>query len=117
MIPKLLLALVAFICLNSTALIESTSIPSNAVACHTIEKCEEKYRTIKPNGNFYVSEYQTKGCFIKGEHGFFGTGGTAEEMEESDLPGGKSIVYVYDVYIRKYLLLNKLQYSPRAYMV
>ena len=96
MIPKLRV-LVAFICLNSTALIESTSIPSNAVACYTREKCEEKYRAINPNGYLYVSEYRTKGCFIKGKHGFFGTGGTAEEMEESDLPGGKSIVYVYDV--------------------
>lgn len=60
--------------------------------CSTEEQCEARYTTMNNagviRGYFYSSvEFPTKGCVLKEDNIFFGTGGTAEEMAETDLPG------------------------------
>jgi hypothetical protein len=60
-------------------------------SCLTEVQCKEKFTMMKNantiDGNFYASsDYETKGCFIKGSNVFFGIGGMDNEMTESDLP-------------------------------
>jgi hypothetical protein len=42
---------------------------------------------MKTGGGFFVGEYPDKGCFLKNVHGYFGTGGTDEEMAVAELSG------------------------------
>eukprot|EP00581_Thalassiosira_minuscula_P010847 CAMPEP_0183728916 /NCGR_PEP_ID=MMETSP0737-20130205/29245_1 /TAXON_ID=385413 /ORGANISM="Thalassiosira miniscula, Strain CCMP1093" /LENGTH=123 /DNA_ID=CAMNT_0025960987 /DNA_START=302 /DNA_END=673 /DNA_ORIENTATION=+ len=45
-------------------------------------------------GYLYVNEsIETKGCFYKNDHGYFGLGGTQEEMSEPDLPGIRTRIW------------------------
>eukprot|EP00579_Thalassiosira_antarctica_P014454 CAMPEP_0201945044 /NCGR_PEP_ID=MMETSP0903-20130614/53702_1 /ASSEMBLY_ACC=CAM_ASM_000552 /TAXON_ID=420261 /ORGANISM="Thalassiosira antarctica, Strain CCMP982" /LENGTH=1013 /DNA_ID=CAMNT_0048488103 /DNA_START=143 /DNA_END=3185 /DNA_ORIENTATION=+ len=61
--------------------------PENEVVCLNEAQCQQKFQDMNLSGYFYVNSYPTKGCFSKNNHGFFGTGGTDEEMSETDLPG------------------------------
>ncbi len=56
--------------------------------CTTKEQCqgryEEMYNGGQLNGSFSAgADFPIKGCFFKGEHVYFGTGGTLEEMTET----------------------------------
>ncbi|KAL3817799.1 hypothetical protein ACHAXA_005832 [Cyclostephanos tholiformis] len=56
--------------------------------CTTEKQCQNRYEDMynvgQLNGSFYAGEdYPIKGCFIKGEHVFFGAGGTPDEMAET----------------------------------
>jgi hypothetical protein len=62
------------------------TIPEN-VACVTEEQCLEKFLTMNTGGVFYVNDFPSKGCFSKNGNGFFGTGGTDEEMAATVLTG------------------------------
>ena len=45
-------------------------------------------------GTFYsYGDFPTKGCFIKGENMYFGSGGTVTEMNDSDLDGVQERVW------------------------
>ncbi len=66
--------------------------------CSTEEQCKARYMTMKNagviQGNFYLSsDFPTKGCFIKGNSMYFGTGGTDEEISDSDLTGQRDRVW------------------------
>ncbi len=59
--------------------------------CSTEEQCEARYTAMKNagviQGYFYAGEFPTMGCILKDDNIFFGTGGTADEMAETNLPG------------------------------
>jgi hypothetical protein len=64
----------------------------------TKELCWEKFASMKKAGKllgyFYSkSDIPTKGCFVKGDSMYFGTGGTLAEMRISDLSGEKKRVW------------------------
>ena len=65
--------------------------------CLTVDQCRRKHDALKSAGDitgyFYVDDWADKGCFAKGENVFFGTGGTVEEMTETDLPGVRERLY------------------------
>ena len=64
----------------------------NGGSCLTEDQCEEKFTMMKNenviDGYFNASpDFPSKGCFMKGDNVFFGSGGTDDEMTKSDLPG------------------------------
>ena len=65
--------------------------------CLTVDQCRRKHDALKSAGEitgyYYVDSWADKGCFQKGENVFFGTGGTVEEMTETDLPGVRERLY------------------------
>jgi len=61
-------------------------MPENAAVC-TEEQCRQTFLSMNLGGSFYVNDYSTKGCFYKAKHVYFGTGGTVEQISETDLPG------------------------------
>lgn len=63
-------------------IVESTQVPNNAIVCTTAEKCREKYQSASSakDFNLYIGDYPTKGCFVKNDNLFFGTGGTYQDM-------------------------------------
>jgi hypothetical protein len=68
-----------------------------SVVC-TEELCRQRYTNLNNAGTltgyFYSNDdIPTKGCFIKGDSMFFGTGGTSAEMNDSDLEGAKTRVW------------------------
>jgi hypothetical protein len=72
---------------ESRVLRGETTIPENAIACFTEELCLQKFLSMNTGGTFYVDDFPSKGCFLKNGNGFFGTGGTDEEMAEVVLTG------------------------------
>jgi hypothetical protein len=70
---------------------------SNNRICSTKEQCKARYTTMKNADviqNFYLSsKFATKGCFIKCNSMYFGTNGTDEEINDSDLTAQKERVY------------------------
>lgn len=66
----------------------------NTLPCSTEEKCHLQYINLRQNFNthvqqeqlvivvdqFLVGNYKTKGCFLKGNNVYFGTGGTYTDM-------------------------------------
>ncbi len=65
----------------------SADVPGNAVACTDEEQCRQQFLAANPNGYFYVNTFPSKGCFTKNGNGYFGTGGTVDEMSTADMPG------------------------------
>ncbi len=64
---------------------------SGRVVC-TKELCRKKFTSMKTAGEvtgYFISnsDIPTKGCFVKGDNMYFGTGGTLSEMMISDLTG------------------------------
>ena len=72
---------------ESRVLRGETTIPENAIACFTEESCLQKFLSMNTGGIFYVGDFPSKGCFLKNGIGYFGTGGTDEEMAEVVLTG------------------------------
>mmetsp|Transcript_12887 Transcript_12887/g.27980 ORF Transcript_12887/g.27980 Transcript_12887/m.27980 type:complete len:401 (-) Transcript_12887:1869-3071(-) len=68
-------------------------MPDNSVVCLTEEQCRQKFRSMNWSGSFYTGDWPTKGCFSKRSHIYFGTGGTAEEMSETDIPGVRERIW------------------------
>jgi hypothetical protein len=69
----------------------SNETSDNGGNCLTVDQCEEKFTMMKNanviDGVFHASpEFPSKGCFMKGDNVFFGSGGTDDEMMKSDLP-------------------------------
>lgn len=50
--------------------------------CSTEEQCKARHTTMK-NAFYASSIFSAKGCTVKGENMYFGTGGTDDEMNES----------------------------------
>ena len=50
--------------------------------CTTEEQCKARHTTMK-NAFYASSIFSAKGCTVKGENMYFGTGGTDDEMNES----------------------------------
>lgn len=65
---------------------EST-IPESNIVCLTEEECQQKFLAMNTGGSFSVGEYPYKGCILKNINGFFGVGGTVEEMSVAELRG------------------------------
>lgn len=68
----------------------TSATTATMTVCVTAEQCKRQYESLDLElpGGFYVGEYATKGCFLKGDNGYFGTGSTADaEMATTDLPG------------------------------
>ena len=86
------------ICLNSGST-ESTHLrtlqgmPESAAVCLTWEECSKAFRSMNTGGNFFIGEFPDKGCFTKYEHGYWGTGGSDEEMAAPDLPGARERIW------------------------
>ena len=64
----------------------------NGGSCLTEDQCEKKFTMMKNanviGGYFHACpDFPSKGCFVKGDNVFFGSGGTDNEMTKSDLPG------------------------------
>ena len=56
--------------------------------CATEKQCQDRYEDMynggQLNGSFFAgADFPIKGCFIKGDHVYFGAGGTLEEMTET----------------------------------
>lgn len=66
---------------------ESALIPASSIVCVTEEQCQQKFLAMNTGGSFSVGEYPYKGCILKNINGFFGTGGTVEEMSVAELSG------------------------------
>jgi len=62
----------------------TSSAPVLPPACLTRLQCLAK--SIELGALFFVGDYATKGCYLKGDKVFFSIG-TTEEMNEADLPG------------------------------
>jgi hypothetical protein len=58
-----------------------------ATVCLSVEQCQSKFLTLDTGGYFYSGNFPSKGCYTKNNNVWFGTGGTYEEMAETDLPG------------------------------
>ena len=92
---KTMMWLLSMVTMSTPALVESRidlaelgkMMPPNAVVCTTADECRQKFQSINTSGGFfYVNDFPTKGCFIKNNNGYFGTGGTEEEISMTDLP-------------------------------
>ena len=64
----------------------------------TEEQCRNRFTTMEAAGVlmgsfFSYGDVPTKGCFIKGESMYFGTGGTDAEINDSDLDGVQERVW------------------------
>ncbi|KAL3764631.1 hypothetical protein ACHAW5_001824 [Stephanodiscus triporus] len=64
----------------------------------TEEQCRSKFTTMNAAGDltgyFYsYDDIPTKGCFIKNENMYFGTGGTIDEMSDADVDGEQERVW------------------------
>ncbi|KAL7543025.1 hypothetical protein ACHAWF_007310 [Thalassiosira exigua] len=70
-----------------------TGIWNEQVVCLTVDQCRKKYQSMNTGGGFYVNSWATKGCFMKGSNIFFGTGGTVDQMLETDLNGVQERVW------------------------
>lgn len=81
------------ICHGSKRLSEARVLRgATAIACVTEERCRQKFLTMNTGGDFYVGDFPDKGCFMKNGHGYFGTGGTDEEMA-ADLAGVRERIW------------------------
>ncbi|KAL3805527.1 hypothetical protein ACHAW5_004339 [Stephanodiscus triporus] len=86
------------LCLNSGST-ESTllrvleEMPVKAAVCLTQEQCFKAFLSMKTGGDFFTGDFPDKGCFVKNEHGFFGTGGSDEEMAATDLQGVRERIW------------------------
>ena len=89
MVPSrnMILSLPLLAAFGGSIIVESRQLQTDGVVCQTKEQCQQKFKSIIGGMNFYVGDYSTKGCFLKGTKGYFGTGGTLEQMSETDLPG------------------------------
>ena len=86
------------ICLNSGST-ESTHLrtlqkmPENAAVCLSSEECSKAFRSMNTGGDFFIGDFPDKGCFTKYEHGYYGTGGTDDEIAAIDLPGARERIW------------------------
>ena len=74
----------------------NVDVSGNDRVCSTEEQCKARYTTMKNSGViqgfFYASsDFPTKGCFIKGDSMYFGTGGTDRQISGSDLTGQQRV--------------------------
>ena len=72
-------------------------VPVGLKACLTEEQCRDRFTAMHTagvlTGYFYAGDnFPTKGCVFKGEHVFFGSGGTLEEMS-TFLTGNKERIW------------------------
>ena len=71
----------------------SRALRAEDAVCLTEEECLQKFLTMKTGGRFFVGEYPDKGCFLKNVHGYFGTGGTDEEISKTNLQGTRERIW------------------------
>jgi len=81
------------VCFNS-GLTESKLLRASAVVkekintvCLTVEQCHHKFLSLETGGYFFSGTFPSKGCYMKNRNVWFGSGGTDEEMAETELPG------------------------------
>ena len=55
--------------------------------CLNVEQCHHKFLSMDTGGYFYPGTFPSKGCYMKNNNVWFGSGGTDEEMAETELPG------------------------------
>ena len=86
---------------------------SKQTACLTEEQCWRKYHQLNLGGSYYHrSEYTTKGCFVKGDNVFFGTGGSIDEMSSTQLKGEKQRVWCDEHWRPKLQSQDMITISP-----
>ncbi len=81
------------VCFNS-GLTESKLLRASVVVnenintvCLTMEQCHHKFLSLETGGYFFSGTFPSKGCYMKNRNVWFGSGGTDEEMTETELPG------------------------------
>jgi hypothetical protein len=81
------------VCFNS-GLTESKLLRASVVVkenintvCLTVEQCHHKFLSLETGGYFFSGTFPIKGCYMKNRNVWFGSGGTDEEMAETELPG------------------------------
>jgi hypothetical protein len=99
MMTKSLWLPLSAVCLNSgsteSKLLRATAkeipgeriLESVATVCLTAEQCYSKFLSLDTGGHFSSGNFPSKGCYTKNDNFWFGTGGTDEEMAETNLPG------------------------------
>ena len=83
---------------------EST-IPESNIVCVTEEQCQQKFLAMNTGGRFSVGEYPYKGCVLKNINGFFGTGGTVEEMSVAEFSGTPERIWCDTVTVTENLIV------------
>jgi len=90
---------------------EST-IPESNIVCVTEEQCQQKFLAMNTGGRFSVGEYPYKGCVLKNINGFFGTGGTVEEMSVAEFSGTPERIWCDTVTVTENLIYLMSTISP-----
>jgi len=90
---------------------EST-IPESNIVCVTEEQCQQKFLAMNTGGRFSVGEYPYKGCVLKNINGFFGTGGTVEEMSVAEFSGTPERIWCDTVTVTENLIYVMPTISP-----
>ena len=78
---------------ESTHLRTLQEMPENAAVCLSLEECSEAFLSMNTGGDFFTGDFPDKGCFTKYEHGYYGTGGTDDEIAAIDLPGARERIW------------------------
>ena len=82
------------VCLNNGLTTESKLLRASVMVkenintvCLTVEQCHHKFLSMDTDGYFSSGTFPSKGCYMKNNNVWFGSGGTDEEMAETELPG------------------------------
>jgi len=78
---------------ESTYLQILQEMPENAAVCLSLEECSEAFLSMNTGGDFFTGDFPDKGCFIKYEHGYYGTGGTDDEIAAIELQGARERIW------------------------
>ncbi len=73
------------VCLLISTTVANADLFGDEVPCLTEPECDERRQELGYS-TFYVDDYPSKGCFIKGKNAFFSEG-TEAEMSTTSLPG------------------------------
>ena len=90
---------------------EST-IPESNTVCVTEDQCQQKFLAMNTGGRFSVGDYPYKGCVLKNINGFFGTGGTVEEMSVAEFSGTPERIWCDTVTVTEILIYVMPTISP-----
>jgi len=94
MISKLISVILLILCLTTT----NTVYADNNTICQNESSCRRKFNTLNTGGSFYIDVKDGAfGCFTKQNNGFWGSGGSANEISTANLPGEQTRLYCNDV--------------------
>lgn len=93
MISKLISTVILLICLTTN----SVDAEDNTI-CQDESSCRQKFNALNTGGSFYIDVKDGSfGCFTKQNNGFWGSGGSANEISTANLPGEQTRLYCNDV--------------------